>query len=250
VDSGGTSATSFTPNGVAYANTTSTGALQSTAAGTAGQLLESNGASAPSYLNATIVNPTAAFAYLGGDIKSEPISGGILISNGTQNMSNQFMYIAAIYVSTSFSCTGAEWFQNTAGSYIVGSSGYNGFELFTESGGMLTMVDSTTRDTTIWQKTATTFGHKASGNVDSLKLQYNEKKTTKSKAAKSPSCTPDMEKAYIRRIEELEEYVEELFNNWLEEFDKRETLEYKLSGMKKRMATLKKQLPVKKTKSS
>lgn len=78
VGGGGTGATTFTANGILYGNTTS--AVQSTAAGTTGQVLVGNTGAAPSWSNATSVSVTSLSFGTTGFTPSTATQGAITVA--------------------------------------------------------------------------------------------------------------------------------------------------------------------------
>jgi hypothetical protein len=60
----------------------------------------------------------------------------------------------SIYISSATTLTGVKWIQHTAGNYT--GDQYNGWGLFSYSGGTLTLVASTTNDANIWKGTSGT----------------------------------------------------------------------------------------------
>ena len=53
------------------------------------------------------------------------------------------------------------WYQSTQGVYIGTGANYNGIALYSQSGGTLTLIDSTARDTTIWKAPTASWNQKA-----------------------------------------------------------------------------------------
>lgn len=99
-----------------------------------------------------------AYRSLGSTIQAGPVPG-IGTIQASVTMFTGRGYWAAVYVKKPITITGAAWFQAVAGSYTAAN--YNGLALYSYSGGTLTLVDSSTRDNTIWTTTTATWGSKA-----------------------------------------------------------------------------------------
>lgn len=69
------------------------------------------------------------------------------------------MLYRRIYIPVACTITGVNWYQTTAGNAL--ENNYNGVCLYSYSGGTLTLVDSTTRDTTMWTGTSGSWRTKA-----------------------------------------------------------------------------------------
>jgi hypothetical protein len=64
-------------------------------------------------------------------------------------MTSQRAYFVPIYLVNSTTITGVKWFQTAQG--VFTSNNYNGVGLYSYSGGTLTLVASSTNDTTMWK---------------------------------------------------------------------------------------------------
>ena len=85
------------------------------------------------------------YAALGSTVKAEPIGATLMSSSSTVALANGIMRFIALYLPYDATITGVKYFPTVASNGI--ETGYNGLELFSYSGGTLTMIDSTTRDT-------------------------------------------------------------------------------------------------------
>jgi len=99
-----------------------------------------------------------AYRSLGSTIQAGPVPGIGTIQTAITMFTGRG-YWAAVYVKKPITITGAAWFQTIAGSYT--GANYNGLALYSYSGGTLTLVDSSTRDNTIWTATTATWNSKA-----------------------------------------------------------------------------------------
>ena len=97
---------------------------------------------------------------LGSPVKSSPIGVNFLPSTGGAFVGSR-SYFNAIVVDKEITITGAMWYQVTQGVYIGTGGNYNGIALYSQSGGTLTLIDSTARDTTIWKAASASWNQKA-----------------------------------------------------------------------------------------
>lgn len=98
---------------------------------------------------------------LGSSVKAVPIGLNLLLNfaTATQMVTGRFL-LTPIYLSTTSTITGVRWFQAIIGNYTANN--YNGVGLYSVSGGVATLIASSTNDGTIWQTFATgTWGNKA-----------------------------------------------------------------------------------------
>lgn len=102
----------------------------------------------------------AALQTMGATIKTAPIGQPVLPVTASAMVSAR-SYFSAIYLNREATITGASWFQSTQGVYVGTGGGYNGIGLYRDSLGTLLLVDSTTRDTTIWKAATNTWNQKA-----------------------------------------------------------------------------------------
>lgn len=107
-----------------------------------------------------------AYAALGSTIKATPPGVPFSYVNTSVFVANQTMIFVAVYLPVSATITGVKWYSGQAANAI--ENNYNGFELFSYSGGTLTMIDSTTRDTAIWDAPANTWASKAFAHSNNL----------------------------------------------------------------------------------
>ena len=66
-------------------------------------------------------------------------------------LADQTAYFSLIYVNRTMTVTGIKWWQSTQGSYTANN--YNGWALYSLSGGTATLIDNTTNDGNIWKAT-------------------------------------------------------------------------------------------------
>jgi hypothetical protein len=85
---------------------------------------------------------------------------GLNLNNITANttMSDGVTVFHTFYLDRADTLKGVRWFQRTQGVYT--GDNYNGFGLYTMSGGTLTLVDSTTNDANIWKASTNTWTSK------------------------------------------------------------------------------------------
>lgn len=97
---------------------------------------------------------------LGSPVKSSPIGSTFMPGTGASMVASR-SYFSAIVVDKEITITGAMWYQSTQGVYIGTGANYNGIALYSQSGGTLTLIDSTARDTTIWKAPTASWNQKA-----------------------------------------------------------------------------------------
>lgn len=102
----------------------------------------------------------AALQAMGATIKTSPVGQPLLPITASAMVSSR-SYFSAIYLNREATITGASWYQSTQGVYVGTGGGYNGIGLYRDSSGTLILVDSTTRDTTIWKAATNTWNQKA-----------------------------------------------------------------------------------------
>jgi hypothetical protein len=105
-------------------------------------------------------NELEAIQLMGSTIKTTPIGQPLLPVTGSAMTSGR-SFFSAIHLNREATITGASWYQSTQGVYVGTGGGYNGIGLYRDSLGTLLLVDSTTRDTTIWKATTNTWNQKA-----------------------------------------------------------------------------------------
>jgi len=105
-------------------------------------------------------NELEAIQLMGSTIKTTPIGQPLLPVTGSAMTSGR-SFFNAIHLNREATITGASWYQSTQGVYVGTGGGYNGIGLYRDSLGTLLLVDSTTRDTTIWKATTNTWNTKA-----------------------------------------------------------------------------------------
>ena len=74
-------------------------------------------------------------------------------------LSDGSIRVVPVYVPVSATITGVRWFQATQGNYTADN--YNGVGLYSQSGGTITLVASSTNDGNIWKGTTNTWQFKA-----------------------------------------------------------------------------------------
>lgn len=97
---------------------------------------------------------------LGSPVKSSPIGTAFMPSTSSAMVASR-SYYNAIVIDKEITITGAMWYQGTQGVYIGTGGNYNGIALYSQSGGTLTLIDSTARDTTIWKASSASWNQKA-----------------------------------------------------------------------------------------
>jgi hypothetical protein len=105
-------------------------------------------------------NDLAALQLMGATIKTTPI-GVSTIPTTAASMGASRSFFSAIHLNREATITGASWYQSTQGVYIGTGGNYNGIALYRDSSGTLLLIDSTTRDTTIWKATSGSWNQKA-----------------------------------------------------------------------------------------
>ena len=128
-----------------------------TGTGTSGSLTKFNGTS-------SVTNAVADVDYLqqdmslvamqamGSNIKcyNVGIPNPANINTGS-NLNSQQIRFSAVYIPKSATITGITWYQSVNGNYIAGAN-YNGVGLYSVSGGTLTLVASSTSDTSCFKQ--------------------------------------------------------------------------------------------------
>jgi len=106
-------------------------------------------------------NVNQAYQALGSSVKSinlNVLTVGAITTNLVIN--NAQLYLVACYIPKATTITGVKWYVAGKGTYVANN--YNGFGLYSYSGGTLTRVDSTVNDGTIFTApTANTWSSKA-----------------------------------------------------------------------------------------
>ncbi|MGN6475752.1 MAG: hypothetical protein ACTHKV_00900 [Flavipsychrobacter sp.] len=97
------------------------------------------------------------FAALGSDIKATPAYPVNSVSLSVAPI-DQIVRLLAVYLPKAAVITGASWFQSTTGNYTANN--YNGIGLYSYSGGILTLVASSTNDGNIWKGTGSSWQRK------------------------------------------------------------------------------------------
>jgi hypothetical protein len=105
-------------------------------------------------------NDLAALQLMGATIKTTPVGVQTIPSTAASMVSSR-SFFNAIYLSKESTITGATWYQSAQGVYIGTGGNYNGIALYRDSSGTLLLIDSTTRDTTIWKATSGSWNQKA-----------------------------------------------------------------------------------------
>jgi hypothetical protein len=93
-----------------------------------------------------------AMQALGSTLKAVVFGISLAQLSANVNLTSGRAYYYAVYVPKTILVTGVKWYQGTAANAIETTSSYNGFGLYSYSGGTLTMIDSTERDTAIFYK--------------------------------------------------------------------------------------------------
>lgn len=123
-----------------------------------------------------------ALKALGSSVKAQTPGTSITNVANSGALFDSTMEWIMVYVPTTSSISGVEWFQSQVGIFTVGSGRYNGFELFSYTAGNLTMIDSTARDSTlfktggsqVWHKTAFANGtHTLAPGVYYISMVWN-----------------------------------------------------------------------------
>ena len=91
------------------------------------------------------------YQLMGSTIKGTNLAIGnpMQINTATLVLTSGRSEITAIFIQKTTTITGVKWYQVTNGSYTANN--YNGVGLYSQSGGNLTLVASSTNDGTIWQ---------------------------------------------------------------------------------------------------
>lgn len=101
-----------------------------------------------------------AMQAMGSSIKGYSVGGmGIADISTSLSPSNQTLYLSAVYIPKSVTLTGVRWYQVTNG--VFNANNYNGVGLYTISGGTLTLVASSTNDTSTFKQGGSSWQSKA-----------------------------------------------------------------------------------------
>jgi hypothetical protein len=122
-------------------------------------LREADTASLSRRINVREISIVDLYRRMGSSLKAmtppgftlEGMSSGLAISDGAQ-------YFYIFYLANPDTLKGVRWYQRIQGNYT--GDNYNGFALYTLSGGTATLVDSTANDANIWKGTSNTFQNK------------------------------------------------------------------------------------------
>lgn len=108
-----------------------------------------------------------ALTALGSAILAEPITGNISNANTAATLADQQIRFILVYLPKSATITGVKFYQQTNGSYTANN--YNGIGLYSlnTSNGVLTFIDQTANDGTLWQS-GTGMHNKAFGTTHVL----------------------------------------------------------------------------------
>jgi hypothetical protein len=110
--------------------------------------------------SSTAVDIQTAFNALGGSQKGYNMHNlNNYVSNIASGPANQSLYCLAYHIPVATTITGVKWFQTTQGSYTA--SNYNGVALYSQSGGTITLVASSTNDGNIWKGSSNLWQSKA-----------------------------------------------------------------------------------------
>jgi hypothetical protein len=95
-------------------------------------------------------NLTQAYQAFGSTIKGLNLSLPVpTTANGSTTLVNGQIRLIAYYINQTTTITGVKWYQNIVGAY--NQANYNGVGLYSVSGGTLTLVASSTNDSTIFK---------------------------------------------------------------------------------------------------
>lgn len=126
-----------------------------------------------------------ALTAFGTSIKALPLGTSIysFMNGGTSTLVDGSVYYTAFYIPKAITCTGINFVLSTAGNYTADN--YNGFGLFSVSGGTYTKITETATDGNIWKTSAYTLGAKPWPSPQTLQpgiyivaLQWNASATT------------------------------------------------------------------------
>lgn len=95
---------------------------------------------------------------LGGSYKSKVAGGDFLNAILTLSIADGNQYFMPIYLQKADTIKGVSFYQRAQGAYAADN--YNGFALYSYSGGTLTLIDSTANDGNIWKGTANSWQSK------------------------------------------------------------------------------------------
>jgi hypothetical protein len=101
--------------------------------------------------NDKIGNDTTILGYqgLGSAIKGFPLGINLTAAGTTTPMADTRLWLIPVYLPVSQTITGVKWYQATTGVYTADA--YNGVGLYSVSGGVATLVASSTNDGNIWK---------------------------------------------------------------------------------------------------
>jgi hypothetical protein len=94
-------------------------------------------------------DPLNAYNALGSAILAIPVWGGVNTITTNTSLANGVVRMCSLWLSKAATLTGVKWFQTTIGNYT--GSTYNGFALYSYSGGTLTLQAQTTDDSEVWK---------------------------------------------------------------------------------------------------
>jgi hypothetical protein len=154
VTAGGTGAATFTDGGVIIGN--GTGALQATTAGTAGQVLTSNGSGVDPTFQNSYSDDIMILQAMGSELKAQTIGLPIVAANAAAlSVTDAALRCTALWLSQNATLTGVAFFLRTQGNFTADNN--NKVGLYSYSSGTLTLVASSADDpTTIWKGTGNT----------------------------------------------------------------------------------------------
>lgn len=101
--------------------------------------------------NTKISNDTTILGYqgLGSVIKGAPLGISLTAAGTTTGMTDARLWLIPVYVAVPTTLIGVKWYQATTGNYTADN--YNGIGLYSVSGGVATLVASSTNDGNIWK---------------------------------------------------------------------------------------------------
>lgn len=99
-------------------------------------------------------NTSKMYSDLGSSTKYYPLNfSGMHIASSALTINR--LYFAAVYIPETTTLTGMKWYRGNTASTTTPN--YNGVALYSYSGGTLTLVASSTSDSTMWTQGATSF---------------------------------------------------------------------------------------------